>query len=361
MYKNIINIKSFQEKAKTILPPEVFSFITSGSLDELTLKRNKNKFNEFLIEPRVLCGIKKTSTEVNVLGAKLNAPFIIAPTAYQKLLSLNGELDMLEAINQFNIIYTVGMFSTIDYEVLAQKSKNSLWIQMYLLKDRSVNQELIRVAERANFKAIMLTVDTPVYAKRESEIATPLQLPKDISFEHLSNIGIPFKKYINTKKHFSELLDPVISWKDIEWLAKQTKLPIILKGILSPKDTKIALEYNSVKGIVISNHGGRQLDSTLSPIEIIHKHHEIVEDKIALMLDGGIGRGQDIFKSLALGANCVLLGRSMLWPLAVGGAQGVLHALRILQEELTEVMILSGCSNIAEINSSYIKKESTYV
>lgn len=352
---SIINIKSLAKDAETVLPPEVFAFICGGSLEERTLARNRAKLDEVLILPRILKALNDVSTQVNILGHKLKAPVLIAPTAFQKLLSPSGELDMLEAVNQFNTIMIASMFSSVDYAKLAKRATNPIWLQMYLLKERAINKDLIFLAEELGFSALVITVDTPVYATRAREKAKPLSLSGVIDFQHLNQIGIPVEKCLNTKGHFSQLLDSNIGWQDIEWIAGETELPIILKGILNIEDIKIALTYPMVKGVIISNHGGRQLDSTFSAIELIQEHRQVVGDKLTLFLDGGILRGSDVFKALALGADAALIGRQPLWALSVGGSMGVLQLLNTLQSELWEIMTLTGCGSVRDITSDFVK------
>ncbi|CEK09596.1 alpha-hydroxy acid oxidase [Legionella hackeliae] len=346
--------QSFYKKAKTVLSPDVFSFIDGGSLDELALKRNRETFSKVLISPRVLRGVNKSTTQVKLFDHTHSAPVLIAPAAYQSLLSSKGELDMLEAANQFNTTMILSMFSSIDYTLIARNKKVPVWSQMYFLKDRGINKNFIQWMEELNFDALVVTVDAPVYAKKERERSQPLRFPENTSFPHLKKIGIPFEECLKTKRHLSTLLDHSISWDDLDWLAGVTKLPIILKGIIDPRDTEIALTYPNVKGIVISNHGGRQLDSSIAPLEVMHKHREKAGNKVKLFLDGGIARGSDIFKALALGADATLTGRTALWALSIGGSAGVFHALSILQQELQETMILSGCSTIKDITSDYL-------
>lgn len=351
MLDEFISIKSFYEKAKTMLPEDVFTFISSGSLDEKALNRNKQKFEEVLILPRILRALKNINTSCQVFNTSIAAPILIAPTAYHKIISDNGELDMLEAANQYNSIFITSMFSSTDYALLAKKSKGPIWLQMYLLKDRRVNARLIQIAAESGYSAIVLTVDTPIYAKREKELQSPLKLPNHITFSHLENIGIPVRHCLSTKEHFSQLIDPTIGWEDIEWIINQSKLPIILKGVMSPKDTSIAISYQQISGLVISNHGGRQLNSTFATLELVTEHKKIIGDKLSLFIDGGFSRGEDIFKAIALGADAVLIGRAMLWALALKQeAKGVLHALNILRQELIETMLLAGCSSLNEIN-----------
>lgn len=354
MQNRFANIESFYTKAKAILPSDVFSFIDGGSLDELALKRNRQSFTDIQVIPRVLQGLGEVSTQIQLFDRHYAAPILIAPAAYQGFLSKNGELDMLAAANQFNAVMILSMFSSVDYQLIAQNKKMPVWLQMYFLKDRKINKNFIALAKELNFDALVVTVDAPVYAKREREIANPLKFSKNMTFPHFEKIGISFEDCLGTKKHLSALLDHSISWGDLTWLAEQTNLPIIVKGIIDPRDTEIAVTFPNVKGIIISNHGGRQLDSSISPLEVMHEHRMRAGNKVSLFLDGGISRGSDIFKALALGADATLIGRAALWALSVAQSEGVVQALSILQQELLETMILCGCSTIKNITSEFI-------
>lgn len=357
MLEDVTSIQSFYLNAKKHLPSDVFSFIDGGSLDELAKKRNRNSFDDIALVPRVLRGLNDISTQVNLFDHILSAPILIAPAAYQGLLSQKGELDMLEAANQFNSIMILSMFASMDHVLVAQNKKGPLWLQMYFLHDRAINKNFIQLAQDNHFDALVITVDAPVYAKKEREQAQPLTFPPNTSFDHLEKLGIPINACLKTKKHLSSLLDHRISWDDLDWLAQETQLPIILKGILDPRDTEIALTYPNVKGIIISNHGGRQLDSSVSSIEMMREHKQIAGDKVKLFLDGGISRGSDIFKALALGADATLIGRAALWSLSVGGKEGVIKALSLLQRELIETMILCGCSAIKDISLDFLSRK----
>ncbi|MDF2866729.1 MAG: putative Hydroxyacid oxidase [Gammaproteobacteria bacterium] len=354
MLEEFRHLHDFYEKAKMILSPDIFNFVDGGSYDELAIKRNRQSFDNTLIAPRILRGLNQRSSNIELFNHNLAAPVLIAPTAYHGLLSKNGELDMLEAANRFNTIMIVSMFSSVDYAKISENRKNPVWLQMYFLKDREINSNFVELAEVLNFEAIVLTVDTPQYAKRSRELTNPLSFLPGTAFPHLKKIGIPIEECLATKKHFSTLLDHTISWKDVEWLAGKTKLPIILKGIINPKDTEIAISFPNVNGIIISNHGGRQLDSSFTPLEVMQKHKEINGNKVKLFLDGGIRRGSDIFKALALGADATLIGRAAAWALSVGGSAGVYHALTILQNEFLETMTLCGCASPSEITSEFV-------
>lgn len=348
------NLATFEKYAKKILPPDVFDSIQGGSCDERTIARNRHVLENMCILPRVLRGLGEVTTRATFLNENITAPIILAPTAYQKLVSPEGELATLRAANAFHTIFIVSMFSTTDYAILAENARVPLWLHMYFMKDRTANTRLLERAKKLGYTAMVVTVDAPIYGKREREMTRPLIFPKNMSFEHLQDVGVPFDIFSRKPKHFAELVDPTISWKDIAWLGEVTDLPIILKGILDPRDTEIARTFSNVKGVIVSNHGGRQLDGTPSGFELVEAHRKIAGKDFMLMVDGGITRGQDVFAARALGADAACIGRSALWGLAVGGSEGVERILRILHEELLKTMTLAGCADLSDITRDFV-------
>lgn len=353
---DFLDVKKLAKRSKSILPQSVSHFINGGAGLEKALSRNKKSFDKINLSPRVLRGLKNVNTELKLFNYKQSTPLLLAPAAYQALLSHGGELDMADAINRINATMIVSLFSSKPHKEIAQKINGPLWLQLYLLKDKAINQTILEKATEWGVKALVLTVDAPVYATRYKEKTTPLTFPKHIDFSHLEELGIPVSASLKSKMHLSQLLDSSLSWDDISWLAENSNLPIILKGVMDPRDSKIALEFPNIKGIVVSNHGGRQLDCALSPIEVIEKHRQQVGNKLKLFLDGAIDCGSDVFKSIALGADAVLIGRAALWALALGGSDNVYKLLNQITNELKETMTLCGCNNLEEISSDFIIK-----
>ena len=345
----MLSVKDFRKEAEKILPPHVFDFIDGGAMDEHAMIRNQRARDDAVFTPRVLCNITSPDLSKEFFGHKASSPLIIAPTAYQKLVHPEGERAMLCAANTMNTIFTVGMFSTTDYEILAREAQVPLWAQMYFLKDSSVNDAYIRKVTELGYQALVVTVDAPVYGKREREIKSPLHFPSMLSFDHLISLGLPFGACLKDTTHFSSLINPSISWNDINDLRSKTSLPIILKGILHPKDTEIALTMPHVKGIIVSNHGGRQFDGAPAAMDVLEQHRRLAPKNFHIFVDGAMERGPLFLKSLALGANGILLGRSMLWALAVGGEEGVTHLLRIMMKELSESLHLCGCPSVHDV------------
>lgn len=354
MQDQLRSLQQYQRAFESQAEKGVLSFVRGGSADEIALENNRSSFERLKLLPRMLRGVHSPELDVTLFGDKLSAPILLAPSAYHGLLSEEGELDTLNAANQFGSIMVQSMFSSIAHADVVKHKNNSIWLQMYLLKDRGVNSAFLALAKTLQYDALVLTVDAPIYAKKEREAGEPLRFPDSAKFEHLERLGIPVNECIRTKKHLSTLLDPSISWKDLEWVMSHTDLPIILKGVLDPRDTALAMRYPQVKGVIVSNHGGRQLDAAPAGIEVLQMHKEITQDTIKLFVDGGVMRGSDIFKAVALGANAVLVGRPVLWGLFAAGSSGVFDVLDILRKELLETMTLAGCHCLADINSDYI-------
>ncbi len=357
--EELIDIKEVEALALSNLPPDVYNFFSGGAGEEDTLQHNVSSFNEIKILPRVLCNVETRSLSTNILGHEIAFPLLVAPMAFQKLAHPEGEVAVAKASHRANILMTLSTLSTSSFQKIKSVNQAPLWFQIYIYKDREVTKNLIQLAEKYGFNGIVLTVDAPLYGKRKREVKTPLQLPASFILENLEDAGLDLKSIdpSNLPPYLSSMLDPSITWKDIEWIRSISSLPIILKGIMNPKDVEIANEYN-IDALIISNHGGRQFDTALSAIEALLAISEANAGKTELILDGGIRKGADILKAIALGAKAVMVGRPILWGLAVGGEEGVTKVLSILKSELDVSMVLCGCNSVEEINKDilYLKK-----
>lgn len=355
MMDGLLNIKDFERLSSKILSLETYSFFGGGANDEITLRQNINSYGEIYLKTRNLVDVSKRSLSTTILGQEISMPVLIAPMAFQKLAHESGEIATAKAASSADTIMIVSSLATASLAAIAASSKISPWFQLYVYKNREITKNLIGLAENEGYKALVLTIDVPVYGRRERERRTQFNLPKDISPINLIQAGLnsPNSSILNYSSYLSSQLDPSISWKDINWLKSITKLPIILKGIMSSEDALLATEHG-VAGIVVSNHGGRQLDTAPSTIQVLKDIVETVQNKIDIILDGGIQRGTDILKALAFGAKAVLVGRPILWGLAVGQEKGVVKVLDILREELDLCMALCGCTSIETIDKKII-------
>ncbi|MEO8665947.1 MAG: alpha-hydroxy acid oxidase, partial [Ignavibacteria bacterium] len=278
----------------------------------------------------------------------------IAPTAFHKMAHSEGEAAVAKAAGDAGTIMIVSTLSNTGIEdvVKASDEKNgTVWFQLYVYKDRDATRDLIKRAVAAGCKAIVLTVDAPFLGTRERDVRNKFSLPAGLSVSNLipaSKENLPEKNTSGITSYFAEYLDPSLSWKDIEWIRSVTSLPLIIKGIACAEDAVLAAEHG-IDGIVVSNHGGRQLDTCRATIDVLPEVADAVQGKIEILLDGGIRRGTDVIKAIALGAKAVLVGRPVIWGLAVGGQNGVSEVLEILRRETDLAMALCGCDSVNKI------------
>lgn len=354
MFNTLINLHDCERKAKDILSKEIFDFFAGGSLDEKTLQRNLNAFADIAFIPRVLRNVANCKTQINLLGLNLSMPVIGAPMALQCLAHPDGEIAMANALHDSGLANIASMMASQSLETMKAESQCHAWFQLYIFKNREITLDLLTRAEQAGYQGIVITVDVPVMGKRERDIYNQFHLPKEILPKNFNvanellthkNKASALIAYANTQ------FDCTLTWEDVAWIKLQTKLPLILKGIAHPDDVLKAIELG-VDAIIISNHGGRQLDHMLSSIELLMNVREKIKKPIPVIMDGGIRRGSDILKALLLGANAVLVGRPLLWGLAIDGKQGVMHVLSILNQELLEAMMLTGITDLNAIDGN---------
>lgn len=351
----IFDIKEFEKLAQKKFSEEIMAFFSGGAGDEITLNGNSSDFDRIKLLPRVLKNVEDRSLSTTILNQQIDFPLLIAPMAFQRLAHPEGEIATAKAAEANNIIMVTSTLSTCSFEEIKVTTTSSSWLQLYIYKDREITKNLVQLAESYGCQGIVLTVDTPLYGKRIKELHHPMVLPSDFEIKNLEIAGLNLKEIPLRKLpgHLASLLDPAIGWKDIDWLRSITSLPIILKGIINPKDMHIAIEHH-IEAIVISNHGGRQLDTTLSAIEALRLARSSSDTNIEIILDGGIRKGIDILKALALGAKAVMIGRPILWGLGVGGEEGVKAVLTILKAEFDLAMALCGYTSVNQINEEIL-------
>ena len=376
------NVDDMRKLAKKKLPKPVFHYIHGGADDEVTYKNNTHSFNDYELIPNVLRDVSNIDTKVNVLGAQINLPFFCSPTALQKLFHYSGEMAVAKAAEKENILFGVSSLSTTSVEDIAKKISSPKLFQFYYHKDRELNNEMLDRAKAAKFDALALTVDTAVGGNRERDLSTGFTIPHKFYFiSFLSFLFHPnwtfnfiFRKFdlphlskfhkqgtsmqISVGQYFTEMIDQSMSWKDAENLSKKWNGPFCLKGIMSVEDAKKAVDIGAT-AIMISNHGGRQLDGSVSPIDQLADIVDAVGGKIEIILDGGIRRGTHILKALSLGATACSGGRLYLYALAAFGQIGVEKALANLRNEIERDMKLMGVSKVSELNSRMIRKKTT--
>lgn len=353
-----INLFEYEEIAKQHLEPMTLDYYRSGAGDEITLRENRLAINRYQLRPKMLVDVSQRNLTTTILGQSLDIPILIAPMAFQCLAHSEGELATAEAAANSDVVMVLSTMSTKSLEAVAAKKRNTpQWFQLYIHRDRALTKALVQRAEQAGYNALCLTVDAPMLGNRESDRRNQFTLPKTLELANLvsmKDLVIPkTTEESGLFDYFAQQIDPSLTWKDLEWLQSITTLPVIVKGILRGDDGLKAYEYGA-KGIIVSNHGGRQLDGAIATFEALPEIVDTVGDKIDILVDGGIRRGTDILKALALGAKAVLVGRPILWGLAAEGSKGVAHVLELLKAELDLAMALSGCASIKDIDSSLL-------
>ncbi len=332
------------------MSPMAHAYVSGGAGDELTLRSNEEDWKRLRLKPRILVDVSELDLTTEILGQKFDLPILLAPAAFHRLCCPEAELATIAGANRARAAFVLSSFSTESIESVAALAEQPLWLQIYAV-NRTLTEQMVHRAEAAGVRALCLTVDTPVLGARHREVRTPFKLPPDFSLPNV-NIGAvshrPPRGAI-----YSELLNPALTWKDVEWLRSIAKIPVLLKGVLNPEDALKSVEYG-VDGLIISNHGARNLDTLPSTAEALPRIAEKVQGKLPLLVDGGIRRGTDVLKALALGASAVLVGRPYLYGLSVAGADGVARVIEILRTELQMAMALTGKTSIAQIERSVL-------
>jgi isopentenyl diphosphate isomerase/L-lactate dehydrogenase-like FMN-dependent dehydrogenase len=334
-----VNIGEYERLAEERLEPGAFGYFAGGAGDEWTLRDNVAAFNRWVLRPRMLVDVGSVTTRTTVLGADVSMPVLVAPTAFHRLAHPGGEEAVARAAAAAGTIFCLSTLSSLSPADVASAAPEGLrWFQLYCSRDRGFTSELVASAAQAGFSAILLTVDLPVAGRRERDLRAAFELPADLPLPNLPrHLGGG-----NFHAALGEVVDPTITWRDLEWLASVSELPIVVKGILTAEDARLACQHG-VAGVVVSNHGGRQLDGVAATLDALPEVVETCAGEIAVLLDGGVRRGSDVVKAIALGARAVLVGRAVLWGLAVGGEAGVRRVLELLQAEVELALTLLGC------------------
>ncbi|OWM85490.1 (S)-2-hydroxy-acid oxidase GLO1 [Punica granatum] len=355
----ITNVMEYQEIAKQKLPKMVYDYYASGAEDQWTLQENRHAFSRILFRPRILIDVSKIDMTTTVLGFKISMPIMIAPTAMQKMAHPEGEYATARASSAAGTIMTLSSWATSSVEEVASTGPGIRFFQLYVYKDRNVVAQLVRRAERAGFKAIALTVDTPRLGRREADIKNRFTLPPFLTLKNFEGLDLGKMDKADDSglaSYVAGQIDRTLSWKDVQWLQTITSLPILVKGVITAEDTRLAIQAGAA-GIIVSNHGARQLDYVPATIMALEEVVKAAQGRVPVFLDGGVRRGTDVFKALALGASGIFIGRPVVFSLAAEGEAGVRKVLEMLRDEFELTMALSGCRSLREITRDHIVTE----
>lgn len=353
-----VNLFEYEPLARRRLSRMAYDYVAGGSADEITLRRNRKAFDTIRLKPRVLVDVSRLDTHLELFGQRFDFPILLAPTAYHKLIHPDGELSTARGAGAGLATLVVSSFSTTSIEDISKAATGRLWFQLYVQPDRDFTRDIVQRAEAAGCQALCITVDTPVLGTRDREKRARFNLPPGMERENLRALGRKATRapHLTESEVYNEILDPTLTWDTVAWIRSFTKLPIVLKGILAPEDAQLAAKQG-VSAILVSNHGARNLDTTPATIEALPAVVEAVEGRIPVLLDGGVRRGTDVVKALALGARAVLIGRPYLWGLAVNGADGVKRVVEMLRTEFEAAMALCGTPSLSQINRSVLWPE----
>lgn len=354
-----VSLYDYERRFHERVDPSIRAYIAGGAADGITQRENRAAYDRIRLLPRALVDMREASASSTLLGETLAYPIILAPTAYHRLVHPQGEIETVRAASLAKSWMTVSTQASISLEAISQASTTTLWFQLYMQMHREDTLKLIRRAEDAGYKAIVVTIDAPLNGIRNDEQRAGFALPEGISAVNLAGIeqrraepgtiGSPV---------FKGLLKAAPCWADIEWLCGQTSLPVLLKGIVNPADVAPALNAGA-SGLIVSNHGGRTLDTLPATIDLLPAIVDEVAGRVPVLLDGGIRRGTDIAKAIALGGAAVLIGQPVLHALALGGLAGVAHMLTILQTELEATMALLGAPRLSDLRGTIYGREAT--
>ena len=352
-----LNLRDLEQLAGERLDRFAWDYYASGADDEVTLRENVAAFARIALHYRVLVDVARRDAATTVLGQPVAMPVLVAPTAFHRLAHPDGELASVAGAGDAGTIFILSTLSNTRVEDVVAAAHGPVWFQLYVYKDRGATEALVRRVEAAGVRALVLTVDAPLLGRRERDVRNCFALPAELRVENLGGTGFELVPGAIAESglaaYFASLLDPSLSWKDLAWLRGITKLPIVIKGVVRADDARRAVDAGAA-AIVVSNHGGRQLDHSPATIDVLPAITAAVGGAVEVLLDGGVRRGTDVIKALALGARAVLVGRPVLWGLATGGREGVAAALAILRRELDLAMALCGCPDVASIDRGLV-------
>jgi 4-hydroxymandelate oxidase len=347
-----VSIEALEDQARQSLRGMVFDYFAGGAGEEWTLRENRKAFDRWVLRPRVLVDVSAVELGTTVLGTEVPFPILIAPTALQRMAHPEGELATARAARSVGGLMVVSTIATIRLEDIAGTGV-SRWFQLYVHKDRDLTAELVKRAYAARYEAIVVTVDTPFLGRRLRDERNRFTMPPGIGLANLAGIPLPQDLGSSLFAYFASQLDPAVTWEDVAWIRSLSPLPVVLKGILTVQDAALAADAG-VDGLVVSNHGGRQLDGVPATLDVLPEVADAVGGRVEVFMDSGVRRGTDVVKALALGARAVMVGRPVLWGLATGGEAGVRTVLEMMRDDLALSLALVGCPAIDAVDRSFI-------
>jgi L-lactate dehydrogenase (cytochrome) len=379
-----INIDDLRRLAMRRLPRAVFDFADGGAEDERTLRANRLDFSKLMFRPRVLIDVSQRDQSTTILGQRVSSPLIVAPTGLAGMLWPRGEMVAARAAAKRDVIFTLSTLGACSIEEVAEASAGPLWFQLYVMKDRDVTRRLVERARQAGYKALCLTVDLPVLGQRERDLRNGATIPPKITVRNVVDVlqrlqwlrgvwfgpKITFQNFVGSSAALSDnagtlwqyvnsLNDPSVDWDDLAWFRSLWPGPLAIKGIMTAEDARRAVS-EGIEAIIVSNHGGRQLDSLPSAIEVLPEIVDAVGDRAEVILDGGVRRGTDVVKALALGARACMIGRPMLYGLGAAGQAGVERSIEILQNEIDRSLALLGRPTLADLDRTAVRAVGGY-
>ncbi|MEO8548925.1 MAG: alpha-hydroxy acid oxidase [Kofleriaceae bacterium] len=354
---HLLNLRELEDQARARLHQMAWDYYASGADDELCVRKNCEAFARYDLHYRVLVDVATRSLETTMLGHRIAMPIAVAPTAFHRLAHEDGELATVRGAGDAGTLFILSTLSNTAVEQVVAAAAGPVWFQLYVYRDRAVTEALVRRVEAAGCSALVLTVDAPLLGRRERDVKNGFALPGHLGVENLYAAGhapvVARAGESGLAAYFADLLDPALTWDAIGWLRSITKLPVVVKGLVRADDAARAVAAGAA-AVVVSNHGGRQLDASPATIDVLARVVAAVDGRAEVYLDGGVRRGSDVIVALALGARAILVGRPILWGLAAGGRAGVAHALGLLRRELDLAMALCGCPNVAAITRDLV-------
>lgn len=353
----LVTLLDYEPCARERLPHMVFEYIAGGAGDEVTLRANREWFDRVRLRPRVLVDVSSIDTSVTLFGQRLAAPILLAPCAYLKLIYEDGEREAVRGANLSDVTFVASTSASTSFEDMAAVAETPIWFQLYTSTDRAFTRDLLHRVQEAGAKVLCITVDAPARGLRDRDSRCQFKLPPGIERPNFRGLGtgpLSGNARAEGRSIYSPNLDPKVTWETVDWIKSLVNIPVILKGLLTAEDARLALN-SGMDGIVVSNHGGRTLDTFPASLEALPEIVEEVDGRIPVLVDGGVRRGTDVLKAVALGASAVLVGRPYLYGLAIEGAEGVRKVVDTLRRETEMALAMCGRRSFAEVDRSLIR------